>query len=128
VRLKATGKAVDKCLQLAGFLAAKEDGAEYVVRVETGTVGVVDDVVDVGEGMEGTERRGGGKKKRRRAGDGDGVGDKRRRLGDGDEDCERENCEREKEVGSGEVEGEEVEMMVRMVSLVEVIVERKGGS
>lgn len=57
VTLKATGKAIDKCLQLGTFFMGKACG----VRVKTGSVDVVDDVVDL---PEGAAKRTKGKRKR----------------------------------------------------------------
>jgi len=57
VALKGTGKAIERVLGLAVFLQGEED---LRVRVRTGTVGVVDDVV-VREGRgRGVGREGGG--------------------------------------------------------------------
>lgn len=58
VTLKATGKAIDKCLQLGTFFMGKA----CEVRVKTGSVDVVDDVVDL---PEGAAKRTKGKRKRR---------------------------------------------------------------
>ncbi|KAI5818919.1 Rpp20 subunit of nuclear RNase MRP and P-domain-containing protein [Pyronema omphalodes] len=46
VTLKATGKAVDRCLQIACFFMGKG----YEVRLKTGSLEVVDDVVELGIG------------------------------------------------------------------------------
>jgi len=56
VLLKGTGKAIERVLGLAVFLQGE---ADLRVRVRTGTVGVVDDVV-VREGRDGGVRKEGG--------------------------------------------------------------------
>jgi hypothetical protein len=66
VTLKATGRAVDKCLQLGSFFMEKG----YEVRLKTGSMEVVDDVVELGIGE--TRKQKGGKRK---AGDMEVEGD-----------------------------------------------------
>jgi ribonuclease P/MRP protein subunit POP7 len=53
VVLKATGKAIEKLLRVAVYLQAQED---VEVRVRTGSVGAVDDVVDREGGETGESR------------------------------------------------------------------------
>jgi ribonuclease P/MRP protein subunit POP7 len=50
VVMKATGKAIEKAMQLALYWQGQED---VLVRVRTGSVGAVDDVVGVGSGDGG---------------------------------------------------------------------------
>jgi ribonuclease P/MRP protein subunit POP7 len=45
VVLKATGKAIERLLGVACWLEGQGGGEEFVVRVRTGSVGAVDDVV-----------------------------------------------------------------------------------
>jgi ribonuclease P/MRP protein subunit POP7 len=49
VIVKATGKAIERCLQVGLWAMQQED---LRVEVRTGSVGAVDDVVEVGEGGE----------------------------------------------------------------------------
>lgn len=104
VTLKATGKAISHALEIGCYFMK---GGERVV-VKTGTVEVVDDVVEkvdwegVGEGgAEGGQmkRKGGGKRKK-------GKGKKR----EGSGDVETEDCV------------EEVFMKARKISMVEIII------
>lgn len=62
VVLKATGKAIEKGLRLATWWMGQED---VVVRVRTGSVGAVDDVVNVGEGGKENEEEEEGSRVRR---------------------------------------------------------------
>jgi ribonuclease P/MRP protein subunit POP7 len=59
VILKATGKAVERLIGVAAWFAGDEGGEKYMVRVRTGSVGAVDDVVgkDGGEEEEGSRVR-----------------------------------------------------------------------
>jgi ribonuclease P/MRP protein subunit POP7 len=91
VTLKATGRAIDKCLQLGTFFM----GQNCEVRVRTGSVNVVDDVVDLPEGAVKQLQS----KKRKK------------------DDMEIDENEDE---GDGEVE-----MVTRMTSSVEILVFRK---
>lgn len=123
--LKATGRAIDRALQVGCYFL--ERGSEKVV-VRTGTVDVVDDVVEkVGyaepeeEGMKGVEGRGGGGKKRKRGKVNnkavqEGTAEGRRgdtKIGDG-------------KVGVG-VNEEEIYMKTRKTSMVEIIISSAGN-
>lgn len=53
VLVKGTGKAIDRCLQIGLYFQGQED---CDVRLRTGSVGAIDDVVATGEGgLEGDE-------------------------------------------------------------------------
>lgn len=91
VTLKATGKAIDRALQLGTHFMALGDR----VRIVTGSMAVVDDVVDLPEGVVREEKR-----KRKRA-------------------------PADVEMKDGDAEAEEVEMVARMVSVIEVQIVRK---
>lgn len=56
VVLKATGKAVERLLGVAAWFMGEGGGEAYIVRVRTGSVGAVDDVVSP-EGEEGSRVR-----------------------------------------------------------------------
>ena len=55
VVLKATGKAIEKCLRLAIWWMGQGD---VKVMVRTGSVGAIDDVVSVGDGCDEAEEEG----------------------------------------------------------------------
>ena len=50
VFVKATGRAMERALKVGKWFEAEERKEEYSVRVKTGSVVVVDDVVEDGEG------------------------------------------------------------------------------
>jgi len=76
VVLKATSRAIERVLNLALFFEGQGDCR---VRIRTGSVGVVDDVVEVEESKKGRKRKNGGGVNDQQAaengggGDGDGV-------------------------------------------------------
>lgn len=122
--LKATGRAIDRALQVGCYFM--ERGSEKVV-VRTGTVDVVDDVVEkVGyaepeeEGMKEVEGRGGGGKKRKRGKVNnkavqEGAAEGRRgdtKIGDWKEEVEV---------------NEEIYMKTRKTSMVEIIISSTGN-
>lgn len=97
VVLKGVGRAIEKVLDMAMYFQKK---GEVRVRIRTGGVGVVDDIVEV----EKPKRR---KKKRQ-----EGAGETKRDLGE--EDVEMNQ-------GNDEGEAEELpETQVRKLSVVEV--------
>lgn len=101
VFLRGAGKAIEKVLGFALFFGGQED---VRVRVGTGSVGVVDDVV-VGERVEG---KGGGR--------GSGGGDVGMDVdGDVDMEVDREN-------GKEDQEEELPETQIRKASYVEVAI------
>lgn len=54
VILKATGRAIDKALGLALWFQQRD---EYIVRIQTGSVGAIDDIVAVeGQGMDDLDK------------------------------------------------------------------------
>lgn len=53
VLLKATGKAIEKLVAIAGWFQGEEGGEKYKVMVRTGEAGAVDDIVG---GEEETSR------------------------------------------------------------------------
>ncbi|KAG9235243.1 Rpp20 subunit of nuclear RNase MRP and P-domain-containing protein [Amylocarpus encephaloides] len=55
VVLKATGKAVERLMSVAIWLENEGEGEEFVVRVRTGSVGAVDDVVKKEGSGDGNE-------------------------------------------------------------------------
>lgn len=52
VLMKGTGRAVERCLAVAGWFMGEEGGEKYAVVLRTGSVGAVDDVVSKEEGAE----------------------------------------------------------------------------
>ncbi|KAI9819172.1 MAG: hypothetical protein M1827_007328 [Pycnora praestabilis] len=120
VVMKATGKAIEKALGLALFFQGQED---CKVTIRTGSVGVIDDIVEGQKEKEG-ERKGGGeegsKRKRSKTARDDGKAD-------GDATAERTNPEagaepQHDEVMAEEVEEELPESRMRMTSMIEVAV------
>lgn len=95
VTLKGTGRAIDRTLQLATYFM----GLGYGVKVRTGSLGVVDDVVELQEGFVKRDR---------------GTGKKR-----------KGKVAEEVEMAGKEEEVEEVEMVARTTSVVEVLIVRK---
>jgi ribonuclease P/MRP protein subunit POP7 len=111
VSLRATGKAIDRCLQLGAFFMERGHG----VKVKTGTVGVVDDVVDVPEGWKGKVKMG-------------KMKTKARNVPTGDESKEDEMVVNEglkAEYDDDEDDGPD--MVARYVSTVEVLISKKGN-
>ncbi|KAH0612094.1 uncharacterized protein H6S33_010146 [Morchella sextelata] len=104
VTLKASGKAIDMALQVALYF----QGA-YVVRISTGGVAVVDDVVRVGEEVEGF----GGKRRR---------GGEVEKEGEGGEVGEEKGEEME---GVEEEEMEDITMRERRISTIEIVISAK---
>lgn len=112
--LKATGKAISKALGLALFFQGQKDCR---VRIRTGSVGVIDDIVEAEEvGLAQTENN----TSSTTTASGDGGGDSDGRIGTGDEVGASAGMDAEGRDGEGDGDEELEETRIRKVSVLEV--------
>ncbi|KAJ5551113.1 hypothetical protein N7535_000944 [Penicillium sp. DV-2018c] len=124
VLVKATGRAVEKALNIAKWFEEKE--AEYIVRVETGSVLVVDDIVEDEEKKQKEEQ----KRQREKEREVDVTGETGE-TGEGNQESKSESKsdakkrKRQTAAAAAADDGELPESRTRWIKMVEVAVSLK---